>query len=248
MADSATTEAQSSESLTKSPIGQLLQSLGLTREDLTRHSAQMREFLTTENASSLRALTQENKLPRPQSLPPNRSESPLSRTSSVARDLSRTNSMDAPGRHATPPPASSSLPQHGGNLSFVHNPSQSSTRKPEKSHAESIRQGKTRHKRTSSFASPTRPKPNLDMIMQMRSRDSRRVQESDDSESSDESPISVRDTCFKTDNASVLTGEPRVHFQPPSIHPNQRIHFNTSPLLKRFVLLVINMSLGLISP
>ena len=35
-----------------SPIGQLLKHLGMTREDLQRHSSQMREFLTTESTSS----------------------------------------------------------------------------------------------------------------------------------------------------------------------------------------------------
>lgn len=35
-----------------SPIGQLLKHLGMTREDLQRHSSQMREFLTTEPAPS----------------------------------------------------------------------------------------------------------------------------------------------------------------------------------------------------
>lgn len=34
-----------------SPIGQLLKHLGMTREDLQRHSSQMREFLTTVPAS-----------------------------------------------------------------------------------------------------------------------------------------------------------------------------------------------------
>lgn len=35
-----------------SPIGQLLKHLGMTREDLQRHSSQMREFLTTVSTSS----------------------------------------------------------------------------------------------------------------------------------------------------------------------------------------------------
>jgi len=35
-----------------SPIGQLLKHLGMTREDLQRHSSQMREFLTTESIPS----------------------------------------------------------------------------------------------------------------------------------------------------------------------------------------------------
>ncbi|KAI0251430.1 hypothetical protein BJV78DRAFT_1211514 [Lactifluus subvellereus] len=38
-----------------SPISQLLQNLGMTRDDLTRHSDQMRQFLTAENANSFRA-------------------------------------------------------------------------------------------------------------------------------------------------------------------------------------------------
>lgn len=42
-----------------SPISQVLQSLGLTREDLLRHSDQMRQFLTAEDANSLRVLTKE---------------------------------------------------------------------------------------------------------------------------------------------------------------------------------------------
>jgi len=40
-----------------SPISQLLQNLGMTRVDLTRHSDQMRQFLTAENANSLRAFS-----------------------------------------------------------------------------------------------------------------------------------------------------------------------------------------------
>lgn len=36
-----------------SPIGQLLKHLGMTREDLQRHSSQMREFLTTDCIPSL---------------------------------------------------------------------------------------------------------------------------------------------------------------------------------------------------
>ncbi|THH14627.1 hypothetical protein EW146_g5730 [Bondarzewia mesenterica] len=43
-----------------SPISQLLHNLGMTRDDLTRRSDQMRQFLTTENANSLRAFVQEH--------------------------------------------------------------------------------------------------------------------------------------------------------------------------------------------
>ena len=40
-----------------SPISQLLKNLGMTRDDLTRHSDQMRQFLTAQNANSLRAFS-----------------------------------------------------------------------------------------------------------------------------------------------------------------------------------------------
>lgn len=40
-----------------SPMSQVLQSIGLTKEDLMRHSDQMRQFLTTQDANSLRAFT-----------------------------------------------------------------------------------------------------------------------------------------------------------------------------------------------
>jgi hypothetical protein len=40
-----------------SPISQLLHNLGMTRDDLTRHSDQMRQFLTTEHANSFRAFS-----------------------------------------------------------------------------------------------------------------------------------------------------------------------------------------------
>jgi len=40
-----------------SPISQLLKNLGMTRDDLTRHSDQMRQFLTAQNANYLRAFS-----------------------------------------------------------------------------------------------------------------------------------------------------------------------------------------------
>lgn len=39
-----------------SPISAMLQTLGITREDLSKHSNQMRQFLTTDTASSLSGL------------------------------------------------------------------------------------------------------------------------------------------------------------------------------------------------
>lgn len=77
-----------------SPISQVLQSLGLTREDLLRHSDQMRQFLTAEDANSLRVLTGELIDPGSTSLETTRT-----------RSLSRSNSaVNASTSHETPPP------------------------------------------------------------------------------------------------------------------------------------------------
>lgn len=57
MTDSSSTAPNAAVNGERSPIAQLLDSLGMTREDLSRHSAQMREFLTAENAKSLNAST-----------------------------------------------------------------------------------------------------------------------------------------------------------------------------------------------
>jgi hypothetical protein len=77
-----------------SPISQVLQSLGLTREDLLRHSDQMRQFLTAEDANSLRVLTREL------------SESGSTLFGSTrTRSLSRSNSVaNAPTNKCSPAP------------------------------------------------------------------------------------------------------------------------------------------------
>ncbi|KAI0322806.1 hypothetical protein OF83DRAFT_1091849 [Amylostereum chailletii] len=81
-----------------SPISQLLHGLGMTRDDLTRHSDQMRQFLVTENAGSLRALIQE---------PP---EPDIATTPTLAPAQSRPKSRSysvsdaSVAAHQTPPP------------------------------------------------------------------------------------------------------------------------------------------------
>ena len=72
-----------------SPIAQLLKHLGMTREDLERHSSHMRDFLTTENANFSRVLDQ------------NLSEDTSSRTSSMQPCRSRASSF---ANASTPPP------------------------------------------------------------------------------------------------------------------------------------------------
>ncbi|OCH96222.1 hypothetical protein OBBRIDRAFT_701924, partial [Obba rivulosa] len=51
-----------------SPISQLLQTLGMTREDLSRHSEQMRQFLTAGSAKSSCAFSSQPEIQDPKSL------------------------------------------------------------------------------------------------------------------------------------------------------------------------------------
>jgi hypothetical protein len=70
-----------------SPISQLLQSIGLTRDDLHRHSDQMRQFLTAESISSLRAFPQEPQ-PKGSTVSKHSSSSNHSRSRSISRSHS----------------------------------------------------------------------------------------------------------------------------------------------------------------
>ncbi|KAF9525149.1 hypothetical protein CPB83DRAFT_897286 [Crepidotus variabilis] len=84
-----------------SPISQLLHTLGITREELVKHSVQMRQFLTADDALSSRVSDRET-LSRPRSgsdLPSStRSVGP---TRTLARSLSRASSSSQ--RDVTPP-------------------------------------------------------------------------------------------------------------------------------------------------
>ena len=89
--------------LPSSPISQVLHSLGLTREDLLRHSDQMRQFLTAEDAMSLRVLTGEL----------NESGStgfPSTHTRSVSRSKSIANASSSSTTRASPAPATPLTP------------------------------------------------------------------------------------------------------------------------------------------
>ena len=79
----------SSQDAPGSPIAQLLKHLGMTREDLQRHSSQMRDFLTAENASFSRILDQ------------NWPEGPTSGTPAAYPSRSRASSF---ANASTPPP------------------------------------------------------------------------------------------------------------------------------------------------
>jgi len=73
-------QADERRSVPDSPIGQLLKHLGMTREDLQRHSSQMREFLTTEPTPS--PLSEDRTGPAKPGVDPQSSSQPRSRASS----------------------------------------------------------------------------------------------------------------------------------------------------------------------
>lgn len=180
-----------------SPIGQLLSKLGMTREDLSRHSVQMREFLTAETENSLRAigLIQDSPHSRQDTQPPQRfvpiAPAPAQSHSgtSVASVAQTPNS-----RTSTLPPAA---PYFGLQTDENHASHRPSKQRDERDKIRTSRRCKeTRGRGALPSSSPARPKPSLDEIMQMRSRDSRRVPESDDSEDSEEESVSANDACF----------------------------------------------------
>ncbi len=81
-----------------SPISQLLHTLGITREDLMKHSDQMRQFLTANDNLCSRVFERDNSArpPDSQSKP-----KPAASSRSLARSLSRASSSSL--RDGTPP-------------------------------------------------------------------------------------------------------------------------------------------------
>ena len=77
-----------------SPVSILLQTLGMTRDDLMRHAAQMKSFLETEE-NSLRALTNQSEAEAQQEQ--------KTRPASRSRNVSFSNHASAPFRAASPP-------------------------------------------------------------------------------------------------------------------------------------------------
>ena len=78
-----------------SPISQVLRTLGMTREDLLRHSENMRQFLTAEDANSLRVLTKEIREPGSTNFSLTRNRS-LSRSSSNANASTSRETLRSP--------------------------------------------------------------------------------------------------------------------------------------------------------
>ncbi|KAJ7077845.1 hypothetical protein B0H15DRAFT_861154 [Mycena belliarum] len=87
-----------------SPISQLLNTLGITREDLHQRSDQMRQFLTAESATSSRVPSNQPTSSAPTSRSLSRASSS---TAPFTRQLSRANSISA--HDASPAPATTSV-------------------------------------------------------------------------------------------------------------------------------------------
>lgn len=203
-------------------MSQLLTSLGMTREDLDRHTSRMRQFLDSENASKIArgqavgdaanvddAISREDVLAYiaaegiVQDVTTKLKEPPATRSSH--RETSSTPSpIEAATRHSRPTSNSNSLSRQ--DYDPDHSPERNATRRV-------LERGRTRtrdrhHSHTAS--SPfSRPKISLDEVMQLRSKRSRRVSESEESEESDEESLRV--------SLRVLQRVPFIYSFPPYI-------------------------------
>ncbi|GLB41801.1 putative DNA ligase [Lyophyllum shimeji] len=141
-----------------SPISQLLHTLGITRQDLEKRSDQMRQFLTAENASSLR-VTETNNPQKPLSLDTRPTSKPVSATAGSTRSRSRANSYTL--RDATVPvtpvktePIEASAPlRHFDSMEMVIERQRRQSRRERKERREREREAQAKH------ALPEAPSP-----------------------------------------------------------------------------------------
>jgi hypothetical protein len=159
-----------------SPISQVLQSIGLTRDDLLRHSDQMRNFLTQHDAGPTRTFSADP--PEPAG-----TAGGSARTRSVSRP-------DAPAHSRTPPP-STPVKAEPVEPPMPLRQMDSMELILERKSRQAKREKKARVKdRPPPSPSPARASFSLDAFMQ--SRDSRRVPDSDRSDSSGGVALQVR--------------------------------------------------------
>ncbi|KAF9219813.1 hypothetical protein BS17DRAFT_788811 [Gyrodon lividus] len=158
-----------------SPISQVLQSIGLTREDLMRHSDQMRQFLTTEDANSLCNLSADSSDVH-SSLA---SIIAPSRTRSNSRSLSRVNASHV---SQTPPPPSTPIKSEPIEpaMPLRHMDSMELILERKSRQAKREKRGKINKDRSAPSPSPASTPFSLDAFMQ--SRDFRRIPSTDHSD------------------------------------------------------------------
>jgi hypothetical protein len=154
-----------------SPISLVLQSLGLTREDLLRHSDQMRQFLTAEDANSLRVFEQDHA---------------DKMTAAGGRSLSRTRSMSNVSNVQEPVTPIKSEPQDGppAALRLFESMDAVMDRKRRQSKREKKNRNTKDPPRKERNVRPMPPSPSpshtsFSMDLFMHSRDVRRVESSD---------------------------------------------------------------------
>jgi len=150
-----------------SPISHLLHKIGLTRDDLSRHSDQMRQFLTTQDAKSLRVFSTE-------SADAQQSIASLLEKSRACSHSSSNSRQDASAPPQTPPP---STPVKSEPVEPVmplrHMDSMEMILEQKSRRAKRDKRGKKDKERTAPSPSPVTAAFSLDAFMQ--SRDLRRV-------------------------------------------------------------------------
>ncbi|KAG1811530.1 uncharacterized protein BJ212DRAFT_1569917 [Suillus subaureus] len=163
-----------------SPISNLLQKIGLTRDDLSRHSDQMRQFLTTQDAKTLRVFSAES-ADAQQSIA---SVLGKSRSCSHSSSNSRQNTSTA---SQTPPPSTpvKSEPVEPA-ISLRHMDSMEMILERRSRKIKRDKRGKKDKDRNAPSPSPASTAFSLDAFMQ--SRDLRRVPSLDQSDSSTNMP------------------------------------------------------------
>ncbi|KAG0705569.1 hypothetical protein DFH29DRAFT_1077532 [Suillus ampliporus] len=159
-----------------SPISNLLQKIGLTRDDLSRHSDQMRQFLTTQDAKSLRAFSTD----------PSDVQQSIASVLSKSRSCSHSSSnsrQNASTASQTPPPSTpvKSEPVEPA-ISLRHMDSMEMILERRSRKIKRDKRGKKDKDRNAPSPSPVTASFSLDAFMQ--SRDSRRVPSLDQSDSS----------------------------------------------------------------
>lgn len=209
-----------------SPISQVLQSMGLTRDDLLRHSGQMRQFLTTEDVNSLHALSAAS--PDMQN-----AIAPMvarSRARSHSRSLSRPSTSTV---SQTPPPSTpvKSEPIEPA-MPLRHMDSMEMILERKNRQAKREKRGKKEKERSAPSPPPASAGFSLDAFMQ--SRDSRRVSYADQPgpSSSSASQEPLQDAL----PAPPITPQHRKYYrdydtlEPPSLRPKKQDTLSPDPL------------------
>lgn len=191
-----------------SPITEILKNLGMTREELMQHASQMRHFFDGENGAHARLAVDKTSVPLGQHAGPSSSSTApdSTRESRPLKSLPRASrSHEVVTTPSPPPPPCSSHAfqptqrpptVHTSDDSDDSNDTPASTSATMKQRGDCGEGDERRGGARGLGVSPARPKPSLDEIMQMHSRQSRRVSESEESDDSSDESLRVSDALF----------------------------------------------------